>query len=98
MRSRSIEELTFKRIISHRQYRSDTFENDIALLEVNNHVKLFPKNANINTICLPERGKQFNGLAFIAGWGRTAEGGDDSDILKVTDVDLMRWVILIVID
>lgn len=91
LRSRSTVELSFKRLVSHRQYRSDTFENDIALLETEDEMQLYPRNPNINAICLPERNKQFTGLGSIAGWGRTSEGGDESDILKAADVELMRY-------
>ncbi|XP_074595855.1 uncharacterized protein LOC141850985 isoform X2 [Brevipalpus obovatus] len=90
VKSGNVIELRFKKIISHREYRSSTFENDIALLQTASDIPLDSKNFNINTVCLPERNKNFDGTGYIAGWGRTAEGGHESETLKAVDVNLLR--------
>lgn len=87
----SVNEIQFTKMVTHRSYRSDTFENDIALLQSKSDLPLFPSTATINTICLPkDKDTNFSGKGTIAGWGRTSEGGfDTSETLLAADVDLM---------
>lgn len=63
-----------KRIIAHQDYNPMTYNNDIALMELDNEVKL---NQNIWPICLPSPTFDFPAgqAAWITGWGATREGG-----------------------
>ena len=59
-------------MISHPDYNSVNFQNDIAILEVDNPFKLAP---HIDTICLPPPNSDFNGKVCAAtGWGKDRFG------------------------
>ena len=62
-----------RRIIIHEDYNSATFENDVALLEVDGPVKF---NAHIIPICLPQddNSDYANRMATVTGWGRLKDG------------------------
>lgn len=61
-----------KRMIIHRNYNAHTFENDIALLELESPLGIQP---HVLPICLPEPDEQFVGrMAFVAGWGKLTYG------------------------
>lgn len=70
-----------KRIISHGNYNTVTFDNDIALMELDGDVAL---NQNIYPICLPSASYQVPAgqEAWISGWGVTSEGGVRATILQ----------------
>ncbi|XP_022068557.2 suppressor of tumorigenicity 14 protein homolog [Acanthochromis polyacanthus] len=70
-----------KRIIAHRDYNTVTYDNDIALMELDTDVTL---NQNIFPICLPSASYQFPAgqEAWITGWGVTREGGVPATILQ----------------
>uniref|UniRef100_A0A3Q3FMJ3 Peptidase S1 domain-containing protein n=1 Tax=Labrus bergylta TaxID=56723 RepID=A0A3Q3FMJ3_9LABR len=63
-----------QQIIAHPDYNFLTYDNDIALMELDSNVTL---NQNIWPICLPSPTYDFPaGLAaWITGWGATREGG-----------------------
>lgn len=61
-----------RRVIVHRDYNAQTFENDIALLELESPVEYAQ---HIVPICLPEDTEDFVGQqAFVTGWGRLKYG------------------------
>ena len=61
-----------KRVIIHRSYEPATFENDIALLELESPVQF---DQHIVPICLPEDNEDFVGrMATVSGWGRLKYG------------------------
>jgi len=63
-----------KRIIPHPRYDPLTYDNDMALMELETPVTL---TQNILPICLPSPSHQFPAgqAAWITGWGATREGG-----------------------
>lgn len=69
-----------KRIIAHPGYSRLTYDNDIALMELDANVTL---NQNIWPICLPSPTYDFPAgrEAWITGWGATREEGDVPAIL-----------------
>lgn len=69
------------------KYKVDNFENDIALLELYEVLKLTP--GIVSPICLPRGNETFNDKACVAGWGRTTEGGDVSDIPLKVELDVI---------
>lgn len=61
-----------KRVIVHRQYDAATFENDIALLELESPVNY---DQHIVPICMPDDEDDFTGrMAVVTGWGRLKYG------------------------
>lgn len=64
-----------KQIITHHDYNPTTYNNDIALMELDADVTL---NQNIWPICLPSPTYHFpvGSEAWITGWGATIEGGE----------------------
>lgn len=63
-----------RRMIVHRNYKPDTFENDIALLELESAFEVQP---HVIPICLPdaEDTDDYVGLtAHVAGWGKLSYG------------------------
>ncbi|XP_070824515.1 suppressor of tumorigenicity 14 protein homolog [Chaetodon trifascialis] len=78
-----------RRIIAHRDYNPLTYDNDIALMELDANVTL---NQNIWPICLPSPTYDFPaGLeAWITGWGATREGGLAATILQKAEVRIIN--------
>jgi len=57
-----------RRVIVNRGYDPATFENDLALLELESPVQF---DEHIVPICMPEDGIDFTGrMAMVTGWGR----------------------------
>ncbi|XP_060532941.1 serine protease filzig [Cylas formicarius] len=77
-----------KRVIVHRKYDPATFENDLALLELDSPVKF---DAHIIPICLPRDGEDFTGrVATVTGWGRLKYGGGVPSVLQEVQVPIME--------
>uniref|UniRef100_A0A8B9JUG9 Suppression of tumorigenicity 14b n=1 Tax=Astyanax mexicanus TaxID=7994 RepID=A0A8B9JUG9_ASTMX len=78
---------SIKQIISHPEYDPRTYDNDIALMELNSPVTL---NQNIWPICLPAASHEFPaGLdVWITGWGQTREDG--STVLQKAEVRIIN--------
>lgn len=61
-----------RRVIVHRQYDPATFENDLALLELDSPVVY---QEHIVPICMPKEGEDYVGrMATVTGWGRLKYG------------------------
>ncbi|NWW78312.1 TMPSC protease, partial [Climacteris rufus] len=78
-----------RRIIVHSQFKRETFENDIALFELQSAVRYSPA---VQPMCLAPAGAPpvENGSdCFISGWGRTAEKGKASSLLKEAQVEIL---------
>merc|ERR1712117_890923 len=68
----------------HAGYDDITNDNDIAL------IKLRKPAPSIGTVCLPEIGEDWEGMAgIVAGWGHTRYSGKDSKKLQQVTVDIM---------
>ncbi|CAL4067312.1 unnamed protein product, partial [Meganyctiphanes norvegica] len=75
-------EMPVKRIIMHPKFNSDTYEYDLALLQLHRAVKLQP---HIAAICLPETNDIFTyRYGWISGWGLLKEGKSSSapDVIR----------------
>lgn len=71
-----------RRVIVHRQYDAATFENDIALLELESPIAF---DSHIVPICMPSDDDDFTGrMATVTGWGRLKYGKHSDN----TTVDL----------
>ena len=66
-----------RRIVAHKNYDTFTYDNDVALMELDSNVTL---NQNIWPICLPSPTYDFPAgqEAWITGWGATREGGEQN--------------------
>uniref|UniRef100_A0A482ZC98 U31-Austrotoxin-Ht1a_1 n=1 Tax=Hickmania troglodytes TaxID=489260 RepID=A0A482ZC98_9ARAC len=77
------------KIISHKGYTNETFENDIALLKLLQPIDITGCEDYVNNICLPKTTKEPRGSAIVTGWGHEKKGGKDSDTLKAVKVPLV---------
>ncbi|KAI8127455.1 Serine proteinase stubble [Lucilia cuprina] len=77
-----------KRVIVHRQYDPATFENDIALLELESPVTF---DTHIVPICMPSDVADFTGrMATVTGWGRLKYGGGVPSVLQEVQVPVIE--------
>ncbi|XP_051899161.1 transmembrane protease serine 6 isoform X2 [Pristis pectinata] len=83
-------ELSFKvlRIIVHPYFDEETYDYDVALLELDQPVPVVPTTF---PICLPAKTHVFEKgqLCWVTGWGATEEDGSTEDILQKVDVQLV---------
>ncbi|XP_067131370.1 transmembrane protease serine 9-like [Centruroides vittatus] len=76
-----------KRMIVHREYNSQTLENDLALLELESEVRF---QSHIIPICLPDRWEDFTGqIAYVTGWGKLSHGGTLPTVLQEVRVPII---------
>lgn len=73
----SVVKKNLKQIIPHPNYNEYTFDNDIALMELDSPVTF---SDYIQPICLPSSTHNFptGNTVWITGWGATREGGEFS--------------------
>ncbi|KAJ8275654.1 hypothetical protein COCON_G00074060 [Conger conger] len=78
-----------KQIIPHPKYNKETFDNDIALMELESAV---PLNNNIWPICLPTASYKFpiGSSVWITGWGATREAGFLAHVLQKAEVRIIN--------
>lgn len=78
-----------RRIMAHPDYDPVTFDNDVALMELEADVVL---NQNVWPICLPAKTHRFTPgtEAWITGWGATREGGSTTMTLQKAAVRLVN--------
>ncbi|XP_048022345.1 ST14 transmembrane serine protease matriptase b [Megalobrama amblycephala] len=79
-----------KRIISHPQYDHQSYDNDIALMELDSPVTL---SQNIWPVCLPEATHDFPAgkSVWITGWGKLREELDDvASVLQKAEVRIIN--------
>ncbi|XP_055379606.1 serine protease filzig [Condylostylus longicornis] len=77
-----------KRIVVHRQYDAATFENDLALLELESPINY---DTHIVPICMPPDTADFTGrMATVTGWGRLKYGGGVPSVLQEVQVPVIE--------
>ncbi|KAK7884729.1 hypothetical protein WMY93_027852 [Mugilogobius chulae] len=78
-----------QRIIPHSEYNPVSYDNDVALMELDKDVDL---NQYVWPICLPAKTHLFTAgtEAWITGWGATREGGFTSQTLQKASVRLIN--------
>ncbi|XP_076115851.1 trypsin-1-like isoform X2 [Mytilus galloprovincialis] len=84
-------------IISHNQYNSRTFDNDIAIIKLS---QIVAENDAVSPICVPSvpSSEYWRHLCVVTGWGTTSEVGALSDKLQevyipvLTDVECNRYL------
>ncbi|KAJ9579988.1 hypothetical protein L9F63_004371, partial [Diploptera punctata] len=76
-----------KDVIIHRKYDDTSFNNDIALVRLDNEVKI---EGLLRPVCLPTLGKSYSGTqGVVTGWGVTVQNGAPSDVLNEVTVPIM---------
>ena len=81
-------ERNVKRVIVHRGYIARTFDNDLALLELEKPVKF---QEHILPVCLPEGSDDYVGdIAYVTGWGRLSHGEGIDEIFKISNSRLNK--------
>lgn len=74
-------------IVRHRNFDSNTYNHDIALLRLRKKV---PFSKTITPICLPKEKTDHSGkIATVVGWGRTSEGGTLPGKLQQVNVPIL---------
>lgn len=78
-----------KKIIPHPNYNDVTFDNDIALMELDSPVTY---SDYIQPICLPAPQHEFpaGSTVWITGWGATREGGFAASVLQKAQVRVIN--------
>ncbi|KAL6261492.1 hypothetical protein P5V15_006581 [Pogonomyrmex californicus] len=77
-----------RRVIVNRGYDPATFENDLALLELESPVQF---DEHIVPICMPDDGIDFTGrMATVTGWGRLKYNGGVPSVLQEVQVPIME--------
>ncbi|KAI5749407.1 hypothetical protein M8J76_007086 [Diaphorina citri] len=76
-----------KWITKHRGYSTTTFNNDIALIRLEEELKYDDK---LRPVCMPVKGKSFsNKTGIVTGWGVQKQGGSTSDTLLEVEVPIL---------
>ncbi|KAK2576104.1 hypothetical protein KPH14_007438 [Odynerus spinipes] len=77
-----------RRVIVNRGYDPATFENDLALLELESPVQF---DEHIVPICMPDENVDFTGrMATVTGWGRLKYNGGVPSVLQEVQVPIME--------
>ncbi|XP_007894202.1 suppressor of tumorigenicity 14 protein homolog [Callorhinchus milii] len=84
-----VKERKVKRIITHESYNQYTFNNDIALLELDSSV---PFSSVIRPICLPDQTHRFpvGKATWVSGWGARAENDVASSVLQKAELRILN--------
>ncbi|XP_060525227.1 trypsin-1-like [Cylas formicarius] len=73
-------------VIRHRNFDSDTYNHDIALLKLRKPVEF---SKNIRPVCLPTVTDPAGIMGTVVGWGRTTEGGMLPNIVQEVEVPIL---------
>ncbi|XP_057684920.1 suppressor of tumorigenicity 14 protein homolog [Corythoichthys intestinalis] len=88
----TVEKRNIKRIIPHPNYNDYTFDNDIALMELESPVAY---SDFIQPICLPAAQHDFpvGSTVTITGWGAQREGGTAATVLQKAQVRTINYTV-----
>ncbi len=67
-------------MVIHKDYKAPTFENDLAILELEEPIERQP---HVVPICMPrdDAGDFLGNIGVVSGWGRLEYGGSVPNIL-----------------
>jgi len=75
-----------KKIVLHSRFNSRSYENDIAMLEVDR----VSYSTTKQPVCLPSTSSSLVGrTGIVTGWGRTSERGSTANILREVQVPIL---------
>lgn len=88
----SVQKRNLKQVIAHPNYNKFTFDNDIALMELDSPVTY---SDFIKPICLPAPQHEFppGQSVWITGWGATREGGSAAVVLQKASVRIINQAV-----
>eukprot|EP00795_Rhopilema_esculentum_P012904 gene12904-3657_t len=81
------QEINISKIIIHPKYNMTTYDNDIALVQLERKAVI---NEFVNTLCLPNQAPSAGTRCLVAGWGATVEHGRASDLLMEAEVPIIN--------
>merc|ERR1719367_2415382 len=81
-------EMKVKRVVVHKDYQAPTFENDIAILELEDPIQRQP---HVVPICMPRDNNEkfLDAVGIVTGWGRLEYGGGVPNILHQVSVPVI---------
>lgn len=87
-----VQKRNLKQVIPHPNYNKFTFDNDIALMELDSPVTY---SDFIKPICLPAPQHEFppGQSVWITGWGATREGGSAAVVLQKASVRIINQAV-----
>uniref|UniRef100_A0A4W5KGB2 Peptidase S1 domain-containing protein n=1 Tax=Hucho hucho TaxID=62062 RepID=A0A4W5KGB2_9TELE len=90
--SKNVLKRNLRQVISHPYYNSYTFDNDMALMELDSPVTF---SDYIRPICLPSPQHTFpqGNSVWITGWGATREGGSGASVLQKAQVRIINGTV-----
>ena len=76
----------------HGAYNTETFNNDVALLKLDQKIKFSAYDGTVAPVCMPEEMTSYNGeTVTVAGWGLQDENGDGpTDKVRYPDKSLQN--------
>ncbi|XP_075956494.1 ST14 transmembrane serine protease matriptase a [Anarhichas minor] len=85
----SVVKRNLKKVIPHPNYNAHTYDNDIALMQLDSPVKY---SDYIRPICMPAPQHDFpvGSTVWITGWGATREGGFAAKVLQRAQVRIIN--------
>nr|XP_056716511.1 suppressor of tumorigenicity 14 protein [Euleptes europaea] len=88
----SVQRRGIKRIITHPDFNDFTYDNDIAVMELDSPIT-FTKQ--VQPICLPDSSHKFPAgqVLHVTGWGATAEHGAGAIILQKAEIRVINQTI-----
>ncbi|KAI4499078.1 hypothetical protein M0802_005944 [Mischocyttarus mexicanus] len=82
-----IEEYKVEQIIKHSGYSIVNYNNDIALIKLNNVIKF---KGLMRPVCLPDKGNTYSeSIGIVTGWGAVEESGPVSNTLQEVMVPIL---------
>ncbi|XP_040033543.2 ST14 transmembrane serine protease matriptase a [Gasterosteus aculeatus] len=87
--AKNVVKRNLKQVIAHPNYNAYTYDNDIALMELDSPVTY---SDYIRPICLPSPQHDFpaGSTVWITGWGATREGGFAAKVLQKAEVRIIN--------
>uniref|UniRef100_H3BG09 Suppressor of tumorigenicity 14 protein homolog n=1 Tax=Latimeria chalumnae TaxID=7897 RepID=H3BG09_LATCH len=82
----------FKQIIVHNSFSISTYDNDVALLELETPITF---SNLISPVCLPAKTHDFpaGSNTWVTGWGALKEGGSAAVVLQKAEVRIINYTI-----
>jgi len=80
------------RVVTHPGFNGDTFENDIAVISVEQSADFQCVKKKVWPACLPDRARQSYvgwGATTVTGWGRTSEEGEAATTLQKAHIPVV---------
>lgn len=84
--SETSQQLNVFKLNVHENYQHESFENDIALLQLQSKITFSTK---VQAICLPQLGLVNEGIGTVVGFGSTGSSIDHSKVLREVEISIV---------